>query len=376
MAWGLLLASLLAFAAAGGRVALGAHRSALEIPLWVYFGAAVLTAALGVDPGRSFRFLHQDLHKVWIYTLLSVALATEAPAQALVWIGAGFAAASLIGIGQSAVYLSRHQFWFRAHAFVHPVTFGEQMAVAALGAACFLARREEDSRTPLERRAAWALLVATIAALLLSETRAAVLAFVAGLAALCWFLRGLRLPLALAAAAAGAALPLIERLRYGRFLRPEMLSAWGAATGPTISGPLQRVPLWRAAWAMGKDHLWTGVGLNNYRTDLPSYLTATFEDGSKTWGSAHNLYLQQFAERGLIGACALLLLLGAFWLRALRRAREKANVWNLWAFAAATAFLVMNVTEDALQTEMVWMLLFFVWVCAESLHRGDSPRRA
>jgi len=376
IAWGLVLASLVACAVFGGSVAIRAHRSALEGPLWIYLGVSILTAALGVDPAHSFRFLHQDAHKVFLYTLFSVALATEPAPQALACMAAGFAAASLIGIGQtvwSVVARGLAQgLWFRAHAFVHPVTFGEQAAVAALGAVCFLAKPEGMLKTPWQSRTGWALLVLTAAALLLSQTRGALVSFIAGLAAVCWFVRGLRRPLLLAIPLAVIVIPLIERLKYGRTLLAEMIFTPGPGNAPVVGGQLERLPLWAAAWSMGKDHLWTGVGLNNYRTALPQYLSATFTDGTRSWGTAHNLYLHQFAERGLIGVGALGLLLGAFWIRALQRARQDASAWNLWAFGMATAFLVMNVTEVALQTEILWMLVFFVWVWAEARHREKS----
>jgi O-antigen ligase len=368
VAWGVLLASLVAFAALGGSVAWGAHRSAIEKPLWLFLGAAILASALGVDPAHSFRAINKDVHKVFLYTLFSVALATESAPLGLACMAAGFAAAGSVGIYQGICYLATHQYWYRAHALVHPVTFGEQMAVAALGAVCFLARPEGTLKTAWQRWLARLSLVLYAAALVLSETRAALLGFIAGLAMICFYIRGLRRPLGLALLFAALAMPLMERFRYGRALWSDLLLA--QHLGPAqAGGPLERLLLWRVAWSMGKDHFWTGVGIGNFRVMLPHYLSAKFSDGTNSWGTAHNLYLHTFAERGVLGVCALVGLLGALWLRAWRRARQEASPWNLWALGTATAFLVMNMTEEALQVEIVWMLVFFVWVWAEVRHR-------
>ncbi|MCX5796558.1 MAG: O-antigen ligase family protein [Elusimicrobia bacterium] len=368
VAWGVLLASLVAFAALGGTVALGAHRSAIEIPLWVFLGAAILACALGVDPAHSFRSINKDVHKVFIYTLFSIALATELAPQGLACMAAGFAVAGGVGIRQGIGYLATHQYWYRAHALVHPVTFGEQMAVATLGAVSFLALPEGILKTSWQRWLARLVLVVTAAALVLSETRAALLGLLAGLAVISFFIRRLRLPLGLALLVVALAMPFMERARYGRALMTDVLLAQHQGT-IQAGGQLERLLLWRVAWSMGKDHFWTGVGIGNFRAMLPHYLSAKFSDGTNSWGTAHNLYLHTFAERGVLGLCALVWLLGALWLRAWQRTRQEASPWNLWALGTATAFLVMNMTEEALQVEIVWMLVFFVWVWAEARHR-------
>ena len=111
---------------------------------------------------------------------------------------AGFAGAILIGIGQ---VLHAHMVpdgWARAHAFVHPVTFGEQVCVAMLGMVCFLAKPQGALEKRSEKWAVWTLLLLACAALLLSQTRGAIVAFAAGLGALCWHVPKLRRPFIIA----------------------------------------------------------------------------------------------------------------------------------------------------------------------------------
>ncbi|MBI2362963.1 MAG: O-antigen ligase family protein [Elusimicrobia bacterium] len=132
-----------------------------------------------------------------------------------------------------------------------------------------------------------------------------------------------------------------------------------------------RLTLWDVAVRMGLDHPWTGVGVNNYRALLPSYHRGSFEDFTTSWGTAHNLYLHHFAERGLVGLAALGWLLWTMASRAFARARRAPGFWTLWAWGTTVAFLVMNLTEVALQTELVWLLVWTVWLAAEAQARAE-----
>ena len=94
-------------------------------------------------------------------------------------------------------------------------------------------------------------------------------------------------------------------------------------------------------------------------------------DALIAWGNAHNVYLHQLAERGFLG---LILLLAALWLMLLgawRAEQARRDAWTLWAAAATAAFLVMNLTEVAWQTEQVFTLFIFVWL----LGAGPRPAR-
>ncbi|MFH1723768.1 MAG: hypothetical protein ABII00_03990, partial [Elusimicrobiota bacterium] len=190
IAWGVLLACLLAYAWSGGRLPLKARRSATEKPLWAFLAVSVLTALLGVAPLHSARFLHQDAHKVWLYLLFTVALAAEPAPKAIVCMAAGFSFAAIVGIVQAFPSItagSTMNAWdmTRAHAFVHPVTFGEQMAVAVLGAFSFLLVPPDGWPRKACRAGAAAVLALAGLAMLMSNTRGAMLGCVAGLAAAC-----------------------------------------------------------------------------------------------------------------------------------------------------------------------------------------------
>jgi len=368
--WGLITAALLLRAWSGNRIPWTAHRSAIEIPLYIFLAVSLVTALLGVDPANSLRHLNQDVHKVWLYLLFITALSARRSEHGLFWMAAGFAVASAVGAWQMIPTLLGHPVDpnspMRAHAFVHPVTYGGQMSVAALGALCF-ALRPCEGWSKTRRRGAAAALAIFVTAMLLSNTRAAILAFVLGGAGICMLFPRLRRYALLALPAGAAAFILLEWANPHRSL---IVHAYQLISGDApAKSHFARLVLWEVAVQIGVDHWTTGVGMNNFRAVLPSYLAAVFEDGTRTWGTAHNLFLHHFAERGLLGLSAVAWLLWRMWKRAFDRARERAQALQLWAFGTTTAFLLLNLTEVALQVEILWMLVFFIWAWAETEHR-------
>ena len=371
LAWGAVLVALLFAARKGRKLDFAAARGALKIPLWLYVAAALASVAFGVAPLHSLRYLHQDVHKLWLYYLLSIALASTAAKPPLeACLAAGFSLAGLVGIAQSLHALATGNLagFARAHAFVHPVTFGEQACLFALGAVCFLLDPPASAASPRARRAAACFFALCMAALLLSNTRAAMVALASGLAALIPFLdRRLRGRICLGTAAIGVLLLGMDLAFKDRSLLGQSLG-WWPSNNPA-GAQFMRLTLWKAAWRMGLDHPIFGVGINNYRQQFPAYFQIALEGGARTWGTAHNLYLHHFAERGVAGLAALAGLGVAMTARAWRRARRRPRAWNLWALAALAAFWTMNLTEVALQTEILWMLVFFIWLRAEALER-------
>jgi O-antigen ligase len=325
--------------------------------LVAYAAAGVLCAAAGVDPKVSFHEAFKDGHKAWVLLTLLLAFSGRPNTRANWALAGGFAIAALIGLWQAFTEHPGGQ-WMRARAFVHPVTYGEMMALAALGALCVLASAREG-----KRGAPW-FLALSLAALVLNQTRGAVLGLAAGFAAVCWLDSRLRRWLWRGAAALGAGLLVWELIPTGG----RSLSAVLDPNSPF--NPFKaRGPMWGAAWDMFKDHPWTGVGPGNYHTLFSTYFHGTLEHQTD-WGSAHNLFLHQLAERGLLGLAALGAALWVLTARALRRARRDPNAWALWAWGSMAAFIVMNLTEVAFQNELVATLLLFIWARAEAASKS------
>lgn len=365
-----LTALLAAAALRGEQVPWRAAAKPLTGAMAAYCAVAAVCSAAGVAPAVSFAMWPKDLHKLWIICLLLTALSFHKPEGIKNALAAGYVFAAGAGIGQTAfLYSGNYKFpLVRAHAFVHPVTFGEQMALMLLGIFCLLAAKGVPTRRS-ERGALWLLLVVVSAAFLFSQTRGAFIGVAAGLAALCLLDRRLRRLVGAAAAAGILVLALWELMPTGHSFG-QMLDRFRNAQPNSF---LARVVFWKVGWRMFLDHPWLGAGPGNYRTLFTRYFSGEF-DGETVWGSAHNLYIHEAAERGLLGLAALAGVLSAMTSRAWRRAKDNPDAVNLWALSATAAFLAMNLTEVAFQTEQLATLMLFIWCWAEI--GNDPPRRA
>lgn len=316
--------------------------------LCLYCAVAVLTAFTGVLPSRSMHNLHKDFHKLWVYFVLLLALRAS-PAKGLpAAMAAGFVFVAAYGIAHSGLTsyqgLLTYQTikaWERVHGFVISVTFGEMTALGLLGGLSFLARKEGPDRKPL---LAFVALLAV--ALLLSQTRGALVGVLAGFAGMCAVEPALRRWLKYCLVAAALALAFASLRSY--------------RTSAGENTQFTRLLLWDVAWRIFKDHPWLGVGPSNYATVFTGYFSGLIE-GQRVWGSAHNIFLQQLAERGLLGLLTLLAVFWSFLAKAWHRARSAPDTVGLLALAAATAFLVMNLTESAFQNEQISTLFLTIW---------------
>ena len=341
----LILALLLRAKTDGARMVAAWRREPLLGALALYGAAGLVAAALSATPASSLHDAFKDWHRLVTLGLYVAALAIEPKTRLRTALGISFAAMALYGLGQSAFGSAR------AHAFVHPVVFGEQMALAVLGGVCVLLHPTDHAG----RRAAGLFTALTFAALVMSQTR-----------------------MALFAAAAGFALVALLEPRARRWAAPALIvvvvvaGAWELLlnNGRTLSAVFRpfdphnsqqaRFILWDVAWRMFRDHPLTGVGPGGYGRLYTMYHTGIVES-QDVWSSAHNLYLQQLAERGLLGGLALLILCATLLARAVRAARAEADTRALWSAGAVAAFLAMSLTETAFQSEQFASLFLLIW---------------
>lgn len=333
-----------------------------------YCLTGLAATCFGTGPAQSLHDNAKDFHKLWVLLLLTAAFSEETVPDVWAALAAGFTVILAVGAGQAAVAIMERQPGFplpRPHAFVHPVAYGEQLTFCLLGGLCAFVRPNEVFRRPAARRLAGALMAATVALLVFNQTRSSIFAAAAGFAAVCaldpasrrvgaWIAAVL-----LAIATAWEFLPTGDRRSLFRLV---------VDFNPRDSQNARYV-LWSSAWRMFRDHVWTGVGPSHYRTLFTTYFQGSL-DNENVWGSAHNLYLHQLAERGILGAAALSAALGTLLTGAWRAARLETGSRALWALAAVAAFLVMNLTEVAFQNEQVTTLVLFIWAW------GTTPLRA
>lgn len=363
--WAVAAAGLILCWKEGVAVRWDAWRSPLFAPLAAYVAVAAVSGAFGSEPAEALKLLQKDAHKLWVLFILTTAFSACKPQRPFYSLLAGGAAAATMSIPQWFAGLSAIGPTARAAAFLHPVTFGEQVSVIFLAALALSADLSGQGRS---RAASWALTLLFGGTLLLSNTRGAQAAALAGVllgTSVVPNLRKKAVGLCLVAVAGAVA---VDLMRPQRSLLLILIGSAQHSPLQPAQGQLARFTLWDAAVRMGADHPVTGAGLGGYRTLLPSYIPpgTLFDGNEKSWGNAHNLYLHHFAERGILGLCALAWLLWRYASTAVRRTRERPGVLTLWSLAAAAAFLVMNLTEVAFQVELVWMMALFAWCAAEA----------
>lgn len=357
----LMLLTLLWSRRQGDRLPWAAAVTPFTKALVFYCAVAVLASVTSLVPRISFGQVNKDFHKLALACLLLVALRTADRKRAVVAAAAGAAAAAFYGIGQALFLRRAGGFWERAQGFTHPVAYGELIALLLLGAICARLRADVDDRAKRLLNGGILLLGAALA---LSQARGALLGVAFGL-----FVVGLadrRLRKVTAAAAAGVPMIfLVMELLPGDHNVRAMFSPEYMDRKDVINPYFARFAFWKVGWEAFMAHPLFGVGPGNYRRVFLELWPGTI-DGQRDWASAHNLYVHQAAERGLAGLAALGSVLVTMMRRAWQRLRRDSNASNLWAFAACAAFLVMNLTEVAWQTEQVASMVLFIWCFAEA----------
>lgn len=334
-------------------------RTPVFAALAAYAAWALIAALAGVEPAASLRVWPKDLHKLWTFAIIGAALAAADGVPVGAPLAAGLGLHALVGVAQAASEWTGGAERVRAHGFIHPVTYAELIGLGLLGAAAYLARADAP---PHRRRGTFALLAALAAALVASQTRAVLIAVAAAYAAACVLDKRWRRHLLAAVLAVAGVFAFWEVMPTGgRGLR-NLISTDGAS-----SAHRSRFALWNTALLIARDHPATGVGPGRYRDSFELYHPERL-DGEGTWGNAHNVYLHQLAERGVPGLLILLGVLGALAYGAWKAERARRDAWSFWAATATAAFLIMNLTEVAWQTEQVAVLFFLIW------QLGAGPR--
>lgn len=322
----------------------------LFIPWLAYLAAGVIAAAAGVAPARSFGALNSDLLTVVSFFGLCLFLEPEQREPALKIYLASITIAALYGISQALGGLAQGVD-VRAHATSHPVRFGEIMVIGLALAASRAASPEEIS--PALKKTLYAAALLLVAAIVLSQTRGAYLGLAFALAVVLAIKRPpRRVLLPLLAAVAALALGFAMLNPTIRYKLGSIIKGANSAVSTTAKAPDQaigtRLTLWKTGFKMIKDRPVFGAGPANVKKLFPLYCQQPYPENT-VWGSLHNLYIHQAAERGLVGLAALLFLFGAMLAAAIRGYSTAPSGLTLWALAIMAPWFLMNVTEITFQ---------------------------
>jgi O-antigen ligase len=168
------------------------------------------------------------------------------------------------------------------------------------------------------------------------------------------------------------ALSLAPEAVYERLdLVPRSLSS---ATLQTDSSIRTRVLYAKIGLEMALDHPLTGVGVGQFNNHIQSYANLQAFQA----GSAHNMYIEMFAEGGIISLLLFLALLGSAF-RAARTSRRSSRAGttlmatiSMGVELAFVAFLLYGFFGSAGNAKVAWLLIGF----AVSLRRLGSGRRS
>jgi len=319
-------------------------------PWMIYLAAAILAALAGLYPLRSFAAFNSDFLRYLAFASLCLFLTKENEEKVLPAYLFAIAAAALIGITQSATGLI-HGFDIRAHAFAHQVRFGEIMVI---GLTCALSLL--FSGKALAKRTeffALSCVLLSLAALILSQTRGAYLGLAAAILAMFAFSKEIRKQLLIflvIALVMGAAFALLNPTLSYKVLSigKGISSAVNTNQKAPDTSINTRLELWKIGFRIIKDRPFFGVGASNVKRVFHDYHPGPLA-GQDSWGSLHNLYINQAAERGLVGLAALFLLFSAMFRTAYKNFASNGGPMSLWALAVLPAYFVMNLTEITFQ---------------------------
>ena len=140
-----------------------------------------------------------------------------------------------------------------------------------------------------------------------------------------------------------------------------------------------RAYVWHAAWEMFLDRPWIGQGPGMFKDlyfvflDRAGYVLAELED-RRTMPWAHSLYLEQLAERGVLGLTALLAMLGVAFQRIVRAwqvaTSESMRGLAAGVLAALSVMALAGIAEATLSRLWVTVLLLVLVAFSSVLYRS------
>lgn len=219
-----------------------------------------------------------------------------------------------------------------------------------------------------ERRLAGAAFALGLLGLLLTQSRGGLIACVAALALICaaavW--RGWLSPVVPLLGVGAAALLAI-------FFHNALLARLLADDG---GSGYSRIPMMNLALKMIADAPLLGVGANNYAIMIKEYLTPEFDQG---WiFIVHNNYLLLWAEKGIVGLLAFLLLLWAMlregWRGWARRDRAASPI--ALGLAAAIAAQLFHMSIDVFNGRTYMQLFWLIAALLAVISRMDDRQPA
>ena len=242
----------------------------------------------------------------------------------------------------------------------------ELAMVLVAGAALSIAYAMTAKESPLLRLGAWSVTALALFSLVLTGSRSGALALAAAvLTTVLVAGRGSRTKALFAA----AALSMIAVLFFVSFAPPAIKQRITQTLPGQVPNTEGRSTIWQVGWRMGEDNPIRGVGLGSFETSSIHYVLVpgTLERSDQVIDTpkvAHNIYLQLFAELGVVGLIMLLMILAFPIVCALRAARnfardgdERMNLISRAVVVALAAFFTSNFFLSSQFDKQLWLLI-------------------
>ncbi len=331
-----------------------------KLPLALFFLGTLVSLALSADP----RAGTPQIRKFYVYLIAllvysSIRSLARVRAIVLLWSGV----ASLSALRSFAQFIHKYQQSEAQHTgfyqyyvgeritgfMSHWMTFGgEEMIVVLMLAAFLFFAPHNRWKLP-----GWAAAAVLLVSMTLGLTRSIWIGTVVAGLYLIWFWKRW-LVVAVPALLALAMLAAPVRERAISVFEPH---------GDTDSNQF-RVVVWRTGLRMIRAHPWFGLGPEEVKAQLESYIPADIPRPlpSGWYGHLHNIYLHYAAERGIPTMLTLMWMLGKILydlIRALRRGVDPDRRWIVHGAVAVTlAILVVGFFELNLgDSEVLTMFL-------------------
>lgn len=360
------------------------YREIKSDPLFWASILLVISALPAVMMSENFSRAFNDWQSYWlllIYFLVAYNLVSAKLRRLVYWILLGSASAScLVAVAQyrggiDFLFIHIEPEPFRPGSTLYNMTFaGILYQLIVLNLSVGLKERRPN-RSALFIGVA---VVLQITALLLTLTRGAWLALLAGLSVIPFLLRSRTLIVA------GAGILIVVGIFAAR---NESLRARAATLVHNIRNPdkptdidfFTRLVLWDISWEVFKAHPVLGVGMGDYSIEAEKIVG---ERRITTTVDSHNIYLQLLATRGLVGFIPFVI----FWVvlfKVLFDARRRIGPTNRFgyhfatgAIAAAVAVLIGALSENNIDDSEVFIAFMFIVGTARSFDlygRQRSP---
>lgn len=148
-----------------------------------------------------------------------------------------------------------------------------------------------------------------------------------------------------------------------------------------VAPPAMRIELWRRTLRMISDHPARGVGPGNFQEVFESRYNPEINDDGRRGVHAHNLWLHQFAELGLLGGAIFVVLWVKIVALCWRSARERPAFVSFGLLLSIVAILGSNLTTNMFYLtggasgrlqSLTWMLFGLAAAAGERPRRRES----